>query len=146
MALPLLPSPFLLPTTLGSTLASASFTNSSPPSTLSSALLSPLSPSCQRCKSTCPSLACCSPPWCPSTSSTLPGPPSPTRPRMSASLQDSFRAQTQQWRQASPPRPPPPAQMARPTPTSPLSPWSASSSGSSACSTRPSQPRDREPS
>merc|ERR1719403_138289 len=125
MALPLLPSPFLLPTTPGSTLASASFTSFSLPSTLSSALLSPLSPSCQRCKSTCPSLACCSPPWCPSTSSTLLGQLSPTHPRMSASLLDSFQAQTQQWRQASRLRPPPPAQMARPTPTFPLSPWSA---------------------
>merc|ERR1711962_1075135 len=63
-----------------------------------------------------------------------------------SSLLDSFQAQTQQWRQAPPPRPLPPAQMARLTPTSPPSPWSALLSGSSACSTRPSQPRDREPS
>ena len=58
---------------------------------ISSSICINWNPALSRCKSTCPSLACCSPPWCPSTSSISPGPPSPTRPRMSASLLDSFR-------------------------------------------------------
>ena len=44
-----------------------------------------------RCKSTCPNLACCSPPWSRCMSSTSPGPPSQTPRRMSANQLASFQ-------------------------------------------------------